>query len=141
MGHFNDLYLDDCDRRTSDDDLLDRRDDVRSAPRMFTQPTIDTEIKYNRFNRDYDCFVDQRYVGSRPTYTAGDSLCRQVAADLIADGLALAAAELDPPIDPLPTDAPGGDDEETGPYAHCATCGGEGDCPDCDINHYFASLT
>lgn len=28
-----------------------------------------------------------------------------------------AIAFYDPPIDPLPTDAPGGDDEETGPYA------------------------
>lgn len=56
---------------------------------------IDTEIKFNRFNHDYDCFVDSRYVGSRPTYTAGDSLVRQVAADLIADGLAMTAANLD----------------------------------------------
>lgn len=29
----------------------------------------------------------------------------------------LRALLFDPPIDPLPTDAPGGDDEETGPYA------------------------
>lgn len=57
--------------------------------------TIDREIKYSRFNRDYDCYVDGRYVGSRATYSAGETLCNQVATDLIADGLALTAEQLD----------------------------------------------
>lgn len=57
--------------------------------------TIDREIKYNRFNHDFDCFVDGRYIGSVANYRAGDELCDQVCYDLIQDGLALTAAELD----------------------------------------------
>lgn len=66
--------------------------------------TIEFEIKYDRITKDYRCMVDGRCVGYRATYTAGDTLCRQVVADLIADGLAYTAAEPDPPPvdDPLP---------------------------------------
>lgn len=75
--------------------------------------TIDREIKYNRYTHDFDCFVDGRYVGSRANYRDGDELCNQVAYDLLADGMALTAAELDgdPPegpiiLDEAPTDEP-----------------------------------
>lgn len=79
--------------------------------------TIDTEIKYSRPDRDYSCYVDGRYIGSRSTYSQADTLVRQVVADLIADGEALTAAELDPPIDPLPDDGPpwpGGPEDQGG---------------------------
>lgn len=59
--------------------------------------TINREIKYSRLNHDFDCYVDGRYVGSCPHYRAGEELCDRVAYDLIADGLAYTAAELDPP--------------------------------------------
>jgi hypothetical protein len=73
---------------------------------------IDYEITYSRESKDYDCYVDGRYIGSRATYTMGDTLCRQVVADLIADGLALTAAELDGPID---DDVPAPEPGDTGP--------------------------
>jgi hypothetical protein len=62
--------------------------------------TIDFEIKYDRETKDYTCTVDGRYIGSRSTYTMGETLCRQVIADLIADGEALTAAELDAASEP-----------------------------------------
>lgn len=87
---------------------------------------IDRSITYNRETKDFDCFVDSRYVGSRPNYRAGDELCNEIAYDLAEQGL----------IDTLPTDV------------FCSTCDGEGripaygtgdqaggyaeTCPDCD---------
>jgi len=61
--------------------------------------TIDREIRYSRLTRDYDCFVDGRYIGSRANNHTGELLCDQVSRDLIADGETLTAAELDPPVD------------------------------------------
>lgn len=68
---------------------------------------IDRTITYNRETKDFDCFVDGRYIGSRPNYRAGDELCNEVAYDLCEQGL----------TDELPS--------------FCATCGNDGDCPDC----------
>jgi len=48
---------------------------------------IDREITYNRETKDFDCFVDGRYVGSRPNYRAGDELCDEIAYDLCEQGL------------------------------------------------------
>lgn len=57
--------------------------------------TIDTEIKFDRMTKDFSCYVDGRYVGSRPSYSAGEQLVTQVARDLIIDGLVYSATELD----------------------------------------------
>jgi hypothetical protein len=67
---------------------------------------IDREIKYNRETKDFDCFVDGRYVGSRPNYRAGDELCDEIAYDLCEQGL----------VDDLPE-------------VICTTCEGEGRIP------------
>ena len=56
---------------------------------------IDREIKYNRETKDFDCYVDSRYIGSRANYRAGDELCDEVAFDLCEQGL----------IDEVPTNA------------------------------------
>lgn len=56
---------------------------------------INTEIKYSRETKDYDCYVDGRYIGSRPTYSQADTLINQTVRDLIADGMVLTATELD----------------------------------------------
>lgn len=71
---------------------------------------IDREIKYNRFTKDFDCFVDSRYVGSRPNYRAGDELCNEIAFDLLEQGLVDEAPE---PFD-------------------CAVCRDTWTCPDCE---------
>lgn len=105
---------------------------------------ISREIKYSRATRDYDCYVNGQYVGSARNYSEGEALCDQVAFDLIADGQCLTAAQLDGGSDP---DACAVDVEalviraaepvqQAAVLAHreaviCATCAGEGDCPDC----------
>lgn len=68
--------------------------------------TIDREIKYSRASGDYDCFVDGRYIGSRPNYSTGEQLCNQVVYDLLADGAALTAAQLDGGADDEEIDIP-----------------------------------
>lgn len=63
---------------------------------------IDREIKYNRHTKDFDCFVDSRYVGSRPNYRAGDELCNEVAYDLCEQGLSDDVPTDNPDIDSTP---------------------------------------
>jgi hypothetical protein len=69
--------------------------------------TIDTEIRYDRLTGDYLCLVDGRCVGYRATYSQGEALVNQIVYDLLADGMAYTAAELD--TDPEPPE------EEQGP--------------------------
>jgi len=92
-----------------------------------TIPTIEREIKYSRQDRDYACYVNGQYIGSRANYSDAETLCDQVAYDLIADGLCATATELDGGSEP---DAMAADHAVVAPA--CATCGGEGRCPDCD---------
>lgn len=91
---------------------------------------IDREIKFNLETRDFDCYVDGRYVGSRANYHQGELLCDQVAYDLLADGLALTAAELDGGAD---DDEQGGDCPDHGPYA-------DDDCPKCAAAYLINAL-
>ena len=60
-----------------------------------TIPTIEREIKYSRQDRDYACYVNGQYIGSRANYSEAETLCDQVAYDLIADGQCATATELD----------------------------------------------
>ena len=60
-----------------------------------TIPTIEREIKYSRQDRDYACYVNGQYIGSRANYSDGEALCDQVAYDLLMDGQCATAAELD----------------------------------------------
>lgn len=60
-----------------------------------TIPTIEREIKYSRQDRDYACYVNGQYIGSRANYSDAETLCDQVAYDLIADGQCATATELD----------------------------------------------
>lgn len=61
----------------------------------FHGTTIEKEIKYNRANRDYDCYVGGQYVGSRSTYSDGETLCNEVAYDLISSGACYTTTDLD----------------------------------------------
>ena len=60
-----------------------------------TTDTITREIKYSRQDRDYACYVEGQYIGSRANYSDAETLCDQVAYDLIADGQCATATELD----------------------------------------------
>lgn len=60
----------------------------------ITADQIDREIKYNRANRDFDCFVDGQFVGSAANYSEGETLCDRICFDLIADGVCLTATSL-----------------------------------------------
>lgn len=60
-----------------------------------TIPTIEREIKYSRQDRDYACYVNGQYIGSRANYSDAETLCDQVAYDLLMDGQCATAAELD----------------------------------------------
>lgn len=61
MSHFSDQYITDCDSRTSDDDYLDRRDGVSSAPVL---PTAKSEPTYTKtINPAYET------IGSRKKLT------------------------------------------------------------------------
>ncbi len=94
-----------------------------------TTTDITREIKYSRADRDYACYVNGQYIGSRANYSDAETLCDQVAYDLIADGLCATAAELDGGSEP---DAMVADHAVVAPV--CATCGA---CPDCDpIDEY-----
>jgi hypothetical protein len=62
---------------------------------IFHDTTVEKRIAYNRTTRDYDCYVDGRYVGSRPTYSDGETLCNEVAYDLITSGALYTATQLD----------------------------------------------
>jgi hypothetical protein len=49
-------------------------------------PELTKRIAYNKKNRDYDCFIafdggDEQYIGSTPTYSAGEKLCSDYAFD------------------------------------------------------------
>ena len=66
----------------------------------FNDTTIEKEIRYNRANKDYDCFVAGRYVGSRSSHSDGETLCNEVAYDLISSGACYTATELDGGSDP-----------------------------------------
>lgn len=102
---------------------------------------IDREIKFNRDTKDFDCLVDGRYVGSRPNYRAGDELCNEIAYDLaergLVDTLPIECSEPDNHCElhnPCPAhavDAARYLAEYLNRPARCATCGGEGYCPDC----------
>ena len=87
-----------------------------------TIPTIEREIKYSRQDRDYACYINGQYIGSRANYSEAETLCDQVAYDLIADGLCATATELD-----------GGSDIDTiaADHAACPDCEGAG-CSTCD---------
>ena len=91
-----------------------------------TIPTIEREIKYSRQDRDYACYVNGQYIGSRANYSDAETLCDQVAYDLVTDGLCATATALDAGSDP---DAMAADHEVVAP-ADGATC--DGDCPDCE---------
>jgi len=42
------------------------------------------EIKRNKANRDYDMFLDGRYIGSRDTYTEAQTALDQAAFDQLS---------------------------------------------------------
>jgi hypothetical protein len=42
------------------------------------------EIKRNRANKDYDMYLDGRYVGSRDTYTEAQTALDQLAFDTLS---------------------------------------------------------
>lgn len=106
---------------------------------------ISREIKYSRATRDYDCYVNGQYVGSARNYSEGEALCDEIVYNMIADEACLTAAQLDGGSDPdaCAVDVAalvirGSEPEQLAAVlAHreaiiCATCGDEGDCPDCD---------
>lgn len=62
---------------------------------MTSTTEITREIKYSRSTKDYDCFVDGQYVGSRANYSDGETLCDQIVADMIADAACATATALD----------------------------------------------
>jgi len=68
MGHFNEMSIDTRTCGEADEDAwLDKRDGL-------TGSTVhETEIKYNRLNKDYDLFLDGRYVGSAANHSAGEN--------------------------------------------------------------------
>ena len=45
--------------------------------------TTDYEIRYQRTSHDYDVLVENRYIGSRETYLAGETLAREYIFDLL----------------------------------------------------------
>ncbi len=109
-----------------------------------TIPTIEREIKYSRQDRDYACYVNGQYIGSRANYSDAETLCDQVAYDLIADGQCATATELDggSSAEEIAADAP---ITPARHWSHDAGCGGtvpcgcdaEGRlyCPNCLGNH------
>jgi hypothetical protein len=41
------------------------------------------EIRYNRFNKDYDLFLDGAYVGSASTYSQGETALNALVYDAL----------------------------------------------------------
>lgn len=75
-----------------------------------TIPTIEREIAYDRETRDFRATLDGNLIGYFATYHDAENALDQIAYDLLADGAALSAAQL----------------ELTGPFAplgECAICG------------------
>ena len=81
-----------------------------------TIPTIEREIKYSRQDRDYACYVNGQYIGSRANYSDGEALCNQVAYDLLMDGQCATATELDGGSEP---DAMAADHAVVAPVCMC----------------------
>ena len=52
----------------------------------------ETEIKYNRLNKDYDLFLDGRYVGSAANHSAGENKLNQLVWDEMVHTAALEQA-------------------------------------------------
>jgi hypothetical protein len=119
----------------------------RKATTMSTTDTteISREIKYSRATRDYDCYVNGQYVGSARNYSEGEALCDEIVYNMIADETCLTAAQLDggSDADACAVDAAALVIRAAEPVQQaatvaepvavvCATCAGEGDCPDCD---------
>lgn len=118
MGHFNEQFISDCDSRTSDDDYLDRRDGVSSKPSLFTKtytPSFDTSTRRRRFVGIVGAITDESgivlhsalYDNQTQSETDLNALAHELLMDYAERGL----------TDTVPV---------------CATCGGDGDCPDCD---------
>ena len=63
--------------------------------RLNSAPAIPYTITYSRETKDYDVTVDGQYVGSRPTYHAGETLAREVRYELASSGATRTATELD----------------------------------------------
>ncbi len=103
MGHFSEQYIDDCDRRTSDDDYLDRRDGVSSAPVPPTSQSAYTktitpafEVKGKRKKltgyigelRDGEQLIySQEYSSNHDAEVALDALAFELLTDLAEQGL------------------------------------------------------
>lgn len=52
----------------------------------------ETEIKYNRLNKDYDLFLDGRYVGSAANHHDGENKLNQLVWDEMVHAAALEQA-------------------------------------------------
>ena len=77
---------------------------------MTTATSFTKEIAYNRETRDFRATLDDNLIGYFATYHDAENALDQIAYDLLADGAALSAAQL----------------ELTGPFAplgECAICG------------------
>lgn len=75
--------------------------------------TCTKSITYDRSTRDYRMELDGRYVGHRSTYSQADHALTDMVYEMLTHGDTMTAEQLD-----------GGQ--------VCSTCGGDGDCPDCD---------
>jgi hypothetical protein len=45
--------------------------------------TITKEVRFNRLNRDFDAYLDGRYVGSRATRIEAEELLDQLAYEML----------------------------------------------------------
>ena len=71
-------------------------------------PTDGKCIRYDRETKDYACYLNGEFIGYAANYSAGEQLCNEVYYAQLSHTSA--------PPEPAPI---------------CATCGNEGDCPDC----------
>jgi len=87
MSYHSNLALDTRTCGEADEDAwLDKRDGL-------TGSTVhETEIKYNRLNRDYDLFLDGRYVGSAANHHDGENTLNQLVWDEMVHAAALEQA-------------------------------------------------
>lgn len=81
-----------------------------------TTVTFEKSIRYDRETRDYACYLDGQYIGSRANYSDGEALCNQVAYDLLMDGQCATATELDAGSEP---DAMAADHAVVAPMCMC----------------------
>lgn len=93
---------------------------------------LDKTATYDRITGDYAMHLDGLFIGYARNQREADMTLNATAYEWLIHGYTATAEQLDGGCEPPPDDAPGGDDEETGPYARSLMLMPEGDILDAD---------